>query len=172
VYLACVILEEADCLILDEPTNHLDVPARDAVEAALKEFKGTIIAVTHDRFFLTHCVGKIFEIEDGKIITYEGNYDFYRQEKFGNDEEDTERKDSGPDVIRKITNNKKSNRTNKQNPEKGRQEIEDQIMSLEEKIKEMEALFDSSTPREEYTEYGELRKEVEDLYSKWNELIE
>lgn len=173
VYLACVILEDADCLILDEPTNHLDVPARDAVEAALKEFKGTIIAVTHDRYYLTHCVNKLLEIENGHINTYEGNYDFFKQVKFGiNEEASDEKKPRTAAESRKNSNSKKPDSTKKQNPEKERQEIEAQIMSLEEKIKEMEALFDSETPREKYEEYGELRKEVETLYKKWNELIQ
>ena len=169
------MLEDADCLILDEPTNHLDVQARDAVEAALKEFKGTIIAVTHDRYYLTHCVGKLLEIENGKISTYEGNYDFYKQVKFGIDEETKETKetkDSRPvEGTGKKSNNKKHNRDNRANPEKVRQEIEAQIMSLEDKAKEMEGLFDKSTPTEKYKEYDELLKEVDSLYCKWNELI-
>lgn len=172
VYLACVMLEDADCLILDEPTNHLDVPARDAVEAALKDFRGTIIAVTHDRYYLTHCVGKILEIEDGKITTYEGNYDFFKQLKYGIEEEAPEEKNSRPGQgARKVINTKKAAGTNTGNPEKARQEIEAQIISLEDKIKEMEGLFDESTPVEKYREYGELLKEVENLYSQWNDLI-
>lgn len=172
LYLACVMLEDADCLILDEPTNHLDVPARDAVEAALKEFKGTIIAVTHDRYFLTHCIGKIIEIENSKISTYEGNYDFYKQVKYGIEEERVEEKESKPvKDSRKNYNNKKSNGIKKGNPEKARQEIETRIMSLEEQMKEMEGLFGESTPMEKYKEYDELLKEVEQLYQKWDELV-
>lgn len=172
LYLACVMLENADCLILDEPTNHLDVPARDAVEAALKKFKGTIIAVTHDRYYLTHCVGKILEIENGKIITYEGNYDFYKQVKYGIDEESMEEKVSKPgEGSRKNYNNKKHNSVKSVKPDKERQEIEVQIISLEDKIKEMEGLFDQSTPIEKYKEYDELLKEVDRLYTKWNDMI-
>ncbi|MDD4238411.1 MAG: ABC-F family ATP-binding cassette domain-containing protein [Desulfotomaculaceae bacterium] len=172
LYLACVMLEDADCLILDEPTNHLDMPARDAVEAALKEFKGTIIAVTHDRYYLTHCVGKIFEIENGKITTFEGNYDFYKKVKYGIDDENTEKKAPKPaERSSKNTSNKKQSSTKSDNPEKNRQEIEDQIISLEDKIKEMEGLFDISTSREIYQEYGNLLNEVDRLYGKWNDLI-
>lgn len=172
LYLACVILEDTDCLILDEPTNHLDVPARDAVEAALKEFKGTIIAVTHDRYYLSHCVGKILEIENGQINTYEGNYDFYKQVKYGIDEETAEVKDprSGKGSG-KNTKPKKDNIPPGPNPEKDRQEVENQIISLEEQLKELADLFDQSTPVEKYQEYDVLLKEVERLYSKWNDLI-
>ncbi|MFZ5967448.1 MAG: ribosomal protection-like ABC-F family protein [Bacillota bacterium] len=172
LYLACVMLEDTDCLILDEPTNHLDMPARDAVEAALKEFKGTIIAVTHDRYYLTHCVEKILEIENGKINTYEGNYDFYKQIKYGIDEDNHEVKDTkAGEGFRKNSNDKKYNRAKDENPEKDRQELEDQIISLEEKIKEMEGLFDTSTPAEKYKEYDALLKEIGRLYSKWDDLI-
>lgn len=172
LYLACVMLEDADCLILDEPTNHLDMPARDAVEEALREFKGTIITVTHDRYYLTHCVGKILEIENGKITTYEGNYDFYRQVKYGVEEERSEEKESRPDKSSgKNFSNKRQNITNRENPEKYRQEVEAQIIIIEDRIKEMEGQFDESTPREKYQEYGELLKDVERLYSEWNDLI-
>lgn len=172
LYLACVMLENADCLILDEPTNHLDVPARDAVEAALKQFKGTIIAVTHDRFYLTHCVDKILEIDQGQIITYQGNYDFYRLTKFGPDEEPKEEGDSrtsaGP---AKNSRQPKSKGLKPPSPEKQRQEIETQIIDLEDKIKEIEAGFDKSTPPEKYQDYDELLREVNRLYSQWNDLI-
>lgn len=172
LYLACVMLEDADCLILDEPTNHLDMPARDAVEAALKEFKGTIIAVTHDRYYLTHCVGKIFEIENGKITIFEGNYDFYKKVKYGIDDENTEKKAPKPaERSSKNTSNKKQSSNKSDNPEKTRQEIENQIISLEDKIKEMEGLFDISTSREIYQEYGNLLNEVDRLYGKWSDLI-
>lgn len=172
LYLAYVMLEDADCLIFDEPTNHLDVPARDAVEAALKEFKGTIIAVTHDRYYLTHCVGKILEIENGKINTYEGNYDFYKHVKFGIAEEDLEAKSFKPKMIsNKNSKDKKCNIIKDEKPEKERQEIEDQIMMLEEKLKKMEGSFDQFTAREKYEEYDVLMKEVAQLYCKWDDLI-
>lgn len=172
LYLACVLLEDADCLIFDEPTNHLDVPARDAVEAALKEFKGTIIAVTHDRYYLTHCVGKMLEIENGKITTYEGNYDFYKHVKFGIVDQEIEGKPFKPRTsCNRNVRDKKCNVTKSENQENERQGIEDQIMIIEDKLREMEGSFDQSTPRGKYEEYDELSKEVAQLYSKWNDLI-
>lgn len=171
LYLACVMMEDADCLILDEPTNHLDVPARDAVEAALKGFKGTIIAVTHDRYFLTHCVGKILEIENGQINTYEGNYDFYRQVKYGNIEESTTKKDSRPAVNKKSIK-KRNSPANNISSEKSRQEIETQIVNIEDQLKAMEGMFDKTTPPEKYQEYEHLLREVDLLYGLWNSMIE
>ena len=168
LYLACVMLEDADCLILDEPTNHLDMPARDAVEAALKEFKGTIIAVTHDRYYLTHCVEKILEIENGKINTYQGNYEFYKQIKYGTDEEAAEDKVSHNKNYKNRKPDKNVNSFKNKALEKERQEVEAQIITLEAKIKEMEGLFDTSTPLEKYQEYDELLKEIDRLYSEWS----
>lgn len=169
LYLALVILEDADCLILDEPTNHLDVPARDAVEKALKEFRGTIIAVTHDRYYLTHCVEKILEIEDGKISTYEGNYDFFKQVKYGTDLENAEGKDFKLSSVSSRDSNKKKNNCNKNdNNIINQQEIEAQIIDLESKVKEMEGSFDKSTTPEKYSEYNNLLNEIDRLYSGWN----
>lgn len=172
LYLACVVLEEADCLILDEPTNHLDVPARDAVEAALKEFKGTIIAITHDRYYLSHCVGKILEIENGRINTYLGNYDFYKEVKYGLAEETQSEAETRRAKGGNVNSAKKKNNSNTSvSPEKELQAIEAEITSLETKLKEMEALFGKETPPEKYQEYDELLQEVDKLYSKWNDLI-
>jgi len=176
LYLACVMLEDADCLILDEPTNHLDMAARDAFEQALREFRGTIIAVTHDRYFLTHCVNKILEIDGGKINTYSGNYEIYRELKFGSEDEGEEeappsgRKDYQAEKARR--NEESKARAQKQALERERKEVEARIMELEEKVEEMEASFDEDTPREVYTEYGELRAEIEGLYARWEELVD
>lgn len=176
LYLACVMLEDADCLILDEPTNHLDMAARDAFEQALKEFRGTIIAVTHDRFFLTNCVDKILEIDNGKINTYAGNYDLYKEIKFGNDEEEEEKETRlrqekyAEQKARRNAENRA--RAIKQQSEREAKELEALIISLEDQIKEMEASFDETTPMETYEQYGELKQEVDGLYARWEEMVE
>lgn len=167
LYLACVMLENADCLILDEPTNHLDMPARAAVEAALKEFRGTIITVTHDRYYLTNCVSKILEIEHGKINTYEGNYEFYKQVKLGNEQNAEKKVSRSGEVPAKKVGKKPNAGAAREKPEREKQAIEAQIISLEARLKEMESLFDQATPAEKYQEYGRLLEEVEKLYSEW-----
>ncbi|HAW71004.1 MAG TPA: ABC transporter ATP-binding protein, partial [Firmicutes bacterium] len=78
LYLACMLLSNPDCLILDEPTNHLDLPAREALEKALTGYAGTIIAISHDRYFLNRCVRRILAVEDYKIVSYRGGYNEYR----------------------------------------------------------------------------------------------
>lgn len=70
-----------DFLILDEPTNHLDYRGVQWLINEIKGYKGTLLVISHDRFFLNECANKILEIEDGTISEYKGNYDFYREEK-------------------------------------------------------------------------------------------
>lgn len=76
-----LVLDGANCLVLDEPTNHLDIMAREAVEAALTAFDGTVLVVSHDRYFINEVADRIWEIEDGLLKDYKGNYDFYLTEK-------------------------------------------------------------------------------------------
>ncbi len=76
-----LVLDGANCLVLDEPTNHLDIMARETVEAALTAFDGTVLVVSHDRYFVNEVATRIWEIEDQKVKDYKGNYDFYLEEK-------------------------------------------------------------------------------------------
>ena len=79
--LAILLLEKPDILFLDEPTNHLDIGTLKWLEQYLKGYKGTMMIVSHDRYFLNETVNRIFEIEHGHLSIYEGNYDFYAAER-------------------------------------------------------------------------------------------
>ena len=81
VNLARLILEDTDILLLDEPTNHLDLRATEWLEEYLEKFKGTVLTVSHDRYFLDQVVDRIVEIQEGRAEFYEGNYSFYAVEK-------------------------------------------------------------------------------------------
>ena len=81
INMARLILEDNDILLLDEPTNHLDLNAIIWLEDFLAHFKGTVIAISHDRWFLDHVVERIVEVLDGKAEFYNGNYSFYVKEK-------------------------------------------------------------------------------------------
>lgn len=76
-----LVLDGANCLVLDEPTNHLDIMARETVEAALTAFDGTVLVVSHDRYFINEVANRIWEIEDGQVKDYKGNYEFYQEER-------------------------------------------------------------------------------------------
>ena len=79
--LAVFECENGNTLILDEPTNHLDLVARESLESALKEFDGTVLFVSHDRYFIQALAGKIIELEDGKLTEFKGSYEEYNAYK-------------------------------------------------------------------------------------------
>lgn len=79
--LACLLLKKPDILFLDEPTNHLDIGTLKWLEQYLKAYKGTILLVSHDRYFLDQTVNRIFEVENHKLYTYEGSYSNYADQK-------------------------------------------------------------------------------------------
>ena len=81
VNLGRLILEDTDILLLDEPTNHLDLHATEWLEAYIQKFRGTVVAISHDRYFLDRSVTRVIEIENGKAEFYSGNYSFYAVEK-------------------------------------------------------------------------------------------
>ncbi|RYL91493.1 ribosomal protection-like ABC-F family protein [Sporolactobacillus sp. THM19-2] len=81
VGLACQLLNTPDLLLLDEPTNHLDIMALEWLERFIMQYKGTILLVSHDRFFLDRTVGKVLDLEDGTVTVYHGNYSSYIKEK-------------------------------------------------------------------------------------------
>ena len=81
VNLGRLILEDTDILLLDEPTNHLDLHATEWLEEYVRTFKGTVVAISHDRYFLDRIVTRVIEIADGKAEFYSGNYSFYAVEK-------------------------------------------------------------------------------------------
>jgi len=80
VQLARLMLMGANCLVLDEPTNNLDIPAAEVLEAALDGYEGTVVVVSHDRYFLDRLVDRIFEVRDGRLVAHEGGYSAFAGE--------------------------------------------------------------------------------------------
>lgn len=78
--LAKMLLQPANLLILDEPTNHLDIPAKETLEEALREYEGTALIVSHDRYFVSRVANKIVEIRDGDFRVYAGDYHYYLEQ--------------------------------------------------------------------------------------------
>lgn len=162
LYLGCMMLNNPDCLIMDEPTNHLDVPARDALESALLQFEGTVIAISHDRYFLNRCVKRILEFSGGTLKSYNGNYDAYRQKKAevlaAKPENDRNKKAEGKAV-------KRPGQEEQQTAKKTDIKIlEAKINALEGKRKELEDSFGKDTPPEKYVEYEGVLQELENMY--------
>ncbi len=81
VLLACLLASPLNFLVLDEPTNHLDIVSREVLLEALRAFEGTVMIVSHDRYFLRHFVNRVFEIDHGQLKVYEGDYRYYMGKK-------------------------------------------------------------------------------------------
>jgi len=170
LYLACMMLKGPDCLIMDEPTNHLDIPARDALESALLEFKGTLIAISHDRFFLNRCINRILEFSKGSLVSYQGNYESYREIKA-----QAERPEAVNAQAKNAVNKVRDRAETRKAQEALRKQAE--IMRTEARIAELEALkksmeesFGVDTPPETYVEYDGILKALDELYQLYVEL--
>lgn len=79
--LASLLQQNVNCLVFDEPTNHIDIPTKEVLEKAIEDFDGTVIFVSHDRYFINKFAEKTIEFENGKIVVYNGNYEYYKHLK-------------------------------------------------------------------------------------------
>lgn len=79
--LALLVMKKPNLLVLDEPTNHLDIDSREALEEALDTYTGTVLAISHDRYFVNKLAGRVWELENGKLTFYLGSFDEYRAKK-------------------------------------------------------------------------------------------
>eukprot|EP00967_Tisochrysis_lutea_P127680 scaffold217463_cov27-Tisochrysis_lutea.AAC.1 len=95
-----MLLEPCNLLLLDEPTNHLDIAAKEVLEEAIQNFEGTVVMVSHDRFFLSQTANTILALEDGELVIYEGDYKSYLDKQDGIAEKVAGRHLPGGDVIK------------------------------------------------------------------------
>ena len=102
VALASVLLSTADLLILDEPTNHLDSGMAEWLEAYLKSFKGALLMITHDRYFLDSVTNRIVELDKGKLYSYQGGYEKYLEQKAHIQRYEALRDQDGPQYDRNV----------------------------------------------------------------------
>ena len=157
-------------LILDEPTNHLDIMSREMLEDTLLEFEGTLIFISHDRYFINKLAKNILELENKKITKYVGNYDYYLEKKLENKEEIIKEK------VVKNNNNNKIEKTKKINPYKLK-EIEGKIEEAEEKIGNLEKEMEKySTDFIKLNEILEEKRVLDEYYDnlmvEWLEIHE
>ena len=80
-HLAKLMLSEANFIILDEPTNHLDITSKEILENALNQYEGTVLYVSHDRYFINQTATRILELTGNTLVNYIGNYDYYLEKK-------------------------------------------------------------------------------------------
>ena len=180
--LAKLIYSKANVLILDEPTNHLDIPSREALEQALKEFEGTIITVSHDRYFLDQIATQILAIdEDQKIDTYSGNYSQYYEWKEKQIEESVSenKPKTNSDKTTKTDNSDSLSKNERHKYEKSISKIEAEITKHEEKLKELtlkmgeiELAVNKNELSRVTVEYQKTEKLVKELYVEWENITD
>ncbi|WZY00484.1 ATP-binding cassette domain-containing protein [Bacillus sp. FSL W7-1360] len=180
VALAKLMLQQANVLLLDEPTNHLDLEAKEVLEAALVDYPGTIIFISHDRYFINRLATRIVELANGTVTNYLGNYDDYIEKKQAQAERAAL---TAPQVIDKPINKKQSFQQDKEAQKRERkrlrrieaieQEIEEtdaQLSALEQKLAEPEVYSDHVAAAKIQEEIDTLNKRNESLMEEWETL--
>jgi len=173
--IAKIILGEPNFLVLDEPTNHLDIQSREALENAISDYNGTVLCVSHDRYFLDRFAEKIFTIENQTIKTYLGNFSNYKDKIMRKIEQENKKveKPAGP-KIPKSPKPKKQKRINPQIVKKiddKMKSIEDKILFLEEEIAEMDGSSDWQKITNLLATRDQYYLELEKLHLKKDKLI-
>lgn len=185
VSLAKLMLSNANLLILDEPTNHLDIVSKEILENALNSYTGTVLYVSHDRYFINATATRIIELTNQNIVNYIGNYDYYLEKRdilttktfpatTGSSSADTAVKDS---KISWQQSREEQNRLKKRKNEIKR--TEERISLVEERLSAIDAEYSdpsigSNTARlmELHNESAGLQKELDELYEHWDSLME
>ncbi|MHC1718866.1 MAG: ATP-binding cassette domain-containing protein [Acidaminococcaceae bacterium] len=182
-----LVLDGANLLILDEPTNHLDIAAREAVEAALEAYDGTVLVVSHDRYFINEVASRIWEIDNQQVNDYKGNYSFYIEEKAKRSAL-ASAADTGTKSDNKVAEKESKPVKIKQEEKQRRyseQELEKLLAKVELNIREQEAMLkilekqladpanheDLENSTKLAAEYEKMKKEIETLMLKWEELM-
>ena len=171
-----LLLEPCNLLILDEPTNHLDMQSKDVLKAALKDFDGTLICVSHDRDFLSGLVSKVYEFGGGRVKEHIGGiYDFLRAKKIDNLTE-LERKDvTGTPKPSSISEGaqdyaaQKAQAAEKRKKEKQIAETEEAIAALEAQQAELEQLLSipENQTQENFQKYESIKHQIEQKLYEW-----
>ena len=180
--LAKLMLEKNNLLVLDEPTNHLDITSKQVLEDALENYEGTIVFVSHDRYFINKIANKVLDITGDDYSIYLGNYDYYLEKREQELIAKKLKEEKTAEVQEKVANDYALGKEEKKRIrklERTREELLEKIESLEEKV----TLVNNELTKEEvYTdaikvqEYNEelrsLNQEIEDLNNTWLEIEE
>ena len=187
VSLAKLMLSEANFLILDEPTNHLDIMSKEILEDALNHYEGTVLYVSHDRYFINRTAHRILELSDCTFTNYLGNYDYYLEKKAENAPiaEESASSFTSSAVSEKYSEAKIDWKSQKQLQAKKRK-LENDLKKTESAIEQLElrneeidalmALPENCTDVAKLTELSKEKdnnqKELEALYEQWETLSE
>lgn len=183
VSLAKLMLSEANFLILDEPTNHLDITSKEILEQALNRYTGTVLFVSHDRYFINKTATRILDLTGQTLVNYIGNYDYYLEKCkeltqifVSGQEPDTQvQAESAGKADWKKSKEEKARLRKMENERKRTEEkienLEQRIVELEEAFADSEIATNSAKLQELHQEYEEKQRELEALYEKWEELM-
>ncbi len=185
VSLAKILLAPVNFLIMDEPTNHLDMVSRDALEQALSDYDGTLLIISHDRYFVDKLVHQIFEIEDRQIKQYEGNYSDYLAKRETEQQEQSKFKDKPKNIAgsKKTKEQKRLEAEARQAVSKDRNRLTNEIELLETKIAALEKrkseIENLMANPETYKnnelattlphEYSRIQEELQSCYDRWEQ---
>ena len=188
ISLAKLMLSGANFLILDEPTNHLDMESKEILENAINAYEGTVLYVSHDRYFVNQTADKILELENHQFSVYLGNYDYFIQkktERMAQEKavQDAKRGDtesiSGQSEGKTDWKQQKKIQSEKRKVENRLAEVEDRIAACEEDLRQIEEEFakdDVATNSAKLNELSQkqekLQEELDALYESWEELSE
>ena len=180
VSLAKLMLSNANFLILDEPTNHLDITSREILENALNSYTGTVLFVSHDRYFINSTATRIIELANKTVVNYIGNYDYYLEKKdiLGAKPITNNTSKSSSSAISKL--NWQEEKVKQAQQKKIKNEIkrtEERMALIEAEIEELDNMYadpaissDTAKLMEIHTRKEALSKELDELYDKWGEL--
>jgi ATP-binding cassette subfamily F protein 3 len=176
--LARMLLMPSNFLLLDEPTNHLDMRAKDVLLAALQEFNGTVVFVSHDRYFIDKLATRVIEVAEGEVTVYPGNYEDYLWRKQGNAPTPASKPVAA--VPKTEAQNSTKGKDGKLNPIKlhlmkeRRRELEEQVTRIEGEIAEYERALANFTSAEKTMRTSELlgarRADLETLMAEWEQV--
>ncbi|KIO63356.1 ABC-F family ATP-binding cassette domain-containing protein [Caldibacillus thermoamylovorans] len=179
--LAKLMMLNANFLILDEPTNHLDLDSKEILENALVDFPGTILFVSHDRYFINRIATKVFELSTDGVTEYLGDYDYYIEkkeemmeiQKLSEESEHNQTQELASDLDAKTRYEQEKELKKVERQKKRRiEEIETLIESLEMEIAEKEQQFLHPEIYSDHTKVAELNKEIEKAKAKIETLLE
>ena len=185
VSLAKLMLSEANFLILDEPTNHLDIASKEILEEALNSYTGTVLYVSHDRYFINQTATRILDLTNQSVVNYIGDYDYYLEkkeeltEKYAPSTAETaaEAKEETPSEGKLTWQQQKEEQARKRKQENELKKVEKRIEELETRDKEIDdtlVLPDVCTNvgrcAELSREKDKIQQELEELYEKWETL--
>ena len=179
-----LILSKSNLLLLDEPTNHLDIDSKEVLEDALKEYEGTLLTISHDRYFLNTVVDRILVLKPNGIEEYLGNYEYYQNKKKEESEKShlAEMEDLPSKTKTQIKEERRREKELKKNENKAKKLIKDieveiellekQIGGLDYMLCQKEVYTSPERTREVNQEKSDLEKRLSKLYEKWEQIVE